>query len=339
MAPSTTDSSSSSSSPKKTWKDYFQYFIYFLRALTLISLLMTLVAYIIVIKVAWSADGLKIHEKIFLTLSSLGFVFVVVALMIAEFQPLWFVKRVMILWYWAGRGFAQAWLGIQLVASAGSVGSVVSQDVGGNGAALTTFAEVSGYILLSIGLLLIIMSAMCLRGIVELKADKELEAALLETGSRVVVSHHQTVSSAGDAAADKLKKEVDDLQGLVQNLSTAMGISYVVATSKFGGKAGAQAAENFQRDMKQKEQQLKNAASNAGAAAKQEYTRMSNVVENTANSVASNFSPTNNDSRNSSNNNNTTSSSVPIDDEPVGRRKRAQMDDDELERMYYGNKQ
>ncbi len=331
----------------RTWKDYFSWFLYFLRLLTIVVLIMNLISYCLVIKIGITSDKNSVLQKSFIFLSNFGLGLLVIALIIAEFQFVWFVKRVLILHYWAGRGFGQSWMGIQLIASATQLGSNLANETGGDSDAMQTFAEVSGWILFSIGLLLIIMSAMCLRDIVGMKADKDLQAALLADGSRstVVIQHSASSSTTSssktiDASADKLKKEVEDLQGLVQNLSTAMGISYVVASSKFGGKAGAQAAENFQRDMKQKEAQLKNAAASAGNAAKQEYTRMSNVVENTANNVSnaasSTFSPKENDQPSASSSSSSSRVNVPADDEePVGRRKKA-FNDEELERMYYG---
>lgn len=328
---------------KRTWKDYFAWFLYFLRILTVIVLIMNLISYCLVIKIGVTSDSNNVLQKIFIVLSNVGLSLFVIALIIAEFQPIWFVKRVLILHYWAGRGFGQAWMGIQLIASAAQSGGNLADATGGDSKAMQTFAEVSGWVLFSIGMLLIILSVMCLRDIVGMKADKELQAALLaDSNARNTVVIQQTATSGAgkaiDASADKLKKEVEDLQNLVQNMSTAMGVSYVVASSKFGGKAGAQAAENFQREMKQKEQQLKNAATSAGNAAKQEATRMSNAVESAAKDVSSTFSPKNNNDPLPPSSSSTYSRvTVPEeDDEPIGRRRKAAMNDEELERQYYG---
>lgn len=344
---STTSTTSTTTAPSKTWKDYFQYWIYFLRVFTILTLIMNLVAYAVVIKIGVTSDFNDVLQKTFIVLQNVGFGLFVICLIIAEFQPVWFVKRVMILHYWAGRGFGQAFMGVQLIASAANAGAAVAHDTGGNSKALQTFAEVSGWILFSIGLVMIIMSALCLRDIVKLKADQQLEAALLsdKSGGTSVVIHQQKVSQGevfGNDAKDKLQKEVENYQTLVQNMSTALGISYVVASSKFGGKSGAQAAENFQREMKQKEEQLKKSASALGNSAKQEFNKASAAVESTVSSyspkgdesssggTSSNVNIPNSTSGSYSNNNNQQ------EDEPVGRRKRAQMDDDELERMYYG---
>merc|ERR1712000_196502 len=166
---------------------------------------------------------------------------------------------------------------------------------------------------------------------------------IADRGGVVIHQHQQRIASTSQndvyasEAKDKLQKEVENYQTLVQNMSTAMGVSYVVASSKFGGKAGAQAAENFQREMKQKEEQLKKGASALGNSAKQEFNKASSALEsavNNNNNTSSNYSPKEEDSGYSSSG---TSVKVPQEDEePVGRRKRAQMDDDELERMYYG---
>ena len=238
----------------RTAKDYFQYFMYFLRGLIVIMLALNIAAFGIVIKIGLTASNIDGLEKAFIVMSNVGFSFIAVALMIAEFQPIWFVKRIIVLHYWGARGIGQIWMGIQIIAAVRTLGSAVGAETGGDSDALITFCTVTGWMIISVGLIMGVMSAFCVRGLVKLESDKEVDAhvqAFDSGGGTVIVQKNITqldstvIQSPSSAQFDDKSKEVETEQQLSKNLSTALGISYIVAKSRFGGSDGASAAEKY----------------------------------------------------------------------------------------------
>ena len=184
--------------------------------------------------------------------SPLGFAFIAVALMIAEFQPMWFIKRIMVLHFWGARGVGQIWMGIQIINAVRTLGSAVGAETGGDSDALITLCVVSGWMIISVGLIMGVMSAFCVRGLVKLESDQEVDAYIqsFDAGGSTVIVHKNItqldstiVQSPSTAQFDEKSKEIETEQQLSKNLSTALGISYIVAKSRFGGKDGASAAE------------------------------------------------------------------------------------------------
>lgn len=236
----------------RTAKDYFQYFMYFLRGLIVIMLALNIAAFAIVIKIGITATNLDGLEKAFIVMSNVGFALIAVALMIAEFQPIWFIKRIIVLHFWGARGIGQIWMGIQIINAVRTLGTAVGAATGGDSNALITFCTVSGWMIISVGLLMGVMSAFCVRGLVKLESDREVDAhvqAFDSGGGTVIVQKNITqldstiIQSPSTAQFDEKSKEIEAEQNLSKNLSTALGISYIVAKSRFGGKDGAGAAE------------------------------------------------------------------------------------------------
>ena len=262
---------------KKTAKDYFQYFMYFLRGLTMLMLAMNVAAFCIVIKIGVAASNLDALEKAFIVLSNAGFCIFCVVLVIAETQSMWFIKRITLLHFWGARGFLQSWMGIQIIAAVKTIGYAVAADTGGDSKALVTFCLVAGWMILSAGLLLMVMSALCIRSIVKLESDKDIECALLAFESGGTVINQKTVlhvdsmpsspvasaaatdasdnkeAAAAAAALASVRKELETSEALSKNLAAALNISYVVARSRFGGPGGAAAADKFALELAKKD--------------------------------------------------------------------------------------
>lgn len=338
---------------------YGSIFLLIMRGITIIALLLNLVSYILLIKIAVTSKQ-DVLEKTFLFLSSLGMCLMLIALGLAELQFVWFLEYAFFLKWWPGRGFSQAWVGINTISVTTTLGSAVASEIGADEKVMTSFSVVVGWILLCCGLLLCLMSLFCVRKLVDSKADQELEQGLLDRRSQnfvisakanpgAVVSKAEVDMSEAQA---KLKRELEEAEMLLQNLSTCMGMAPMVAKSKFGGRQGAQAAENFQREMAQKEKQLRAGLSAAGASIS---SGISSAAESASIAMDNRFTPSAASSSGPGPSSSTSSSSTgggaassgfggndPFkraggDDDAVPRRKRA-TDDDELERMYYGNK-
>ena len=175
----------------RTAKDYFQYFMYFLRGLIVLMLALNIAAFAIVIKIGVTASNLDGLEKAFIVMSNIGFAFIAVALMIAEFQPMWFIKRIMVLHFWGARGVGQIWMGIQIINAVRTLGSAVGAETGGDSDALITLCVVSGWMIISVGLIMGVMSAFCVRGLVKLESDQEVDAYIqsFDAGGSTVVVH------------------------------------------------------------------------------------------------------------------------------------------------------
>lgn len=241
----------------RTAKDYFQYFMYFLRGLTCLMLALNIAAFCIVIKIGVTASNLDGIEKAFIVLSMIGFIVVCVGLMIAEYQAVWFVKRIIFLHYWGGRGIAQVWIGIQVQNQIRTMGSAVAAETGGDSKALTTFCEVVAWMLISAGLLMMLMSAFCVRGLVKLESDKEIDAhvqAFDSDGGTVIIQKNitqldsQVIHREVSTSSPEDKAALESEQMLSKNLSTALGISYQVAKTRFGGSTGSSHAEKHRKD-------------------------------------------------------------------------------------------
>lgn len=240
----------------RTAKDYFQYFMYFLRGLICLMLALNIAAFCIVIKIGVTATNLDGLEKAFIVLSMVGFILICIGLMIAEVQAVWFVKRIIFLHYWGGRGIAQVWIGIQVQSVVRTMGTAVAIETGGDSKALITFCEVVAWMIISSGLILCLLSAFCVRGLVKLESDKEIEAHVqaFDQGGTVVIQKNitqldsQIIQQTVAAPSAEHTKELEGEQNLSKNLAVALGISYIVAKSRFGGKDGASAAEKHHKD-------------------------------------------------------------------------------------------
>jgi hypothetical protein len=272
-------------------------------ALCLIS---NIVAYCLVIKVAVTADDMKLDRRIFLFLSNVGFCIICIALVIAEFEPMWLISRASFLHYWFCRGFCYGWQGIQTEASTGELGSAVDAETQAGRNAMVTYAEVVGYILISVGLLYMIMSVACLRRIANLPSDQLLEEriAAMQSGGNVV--KQKTVYHVSNSAPTTVQSEagsrqdVEYLERLTANLATALGMPVATARSRFGGDSGAGEAAKFAKDR-----------------GSQSTVNISYVPPSTASTEVAALT-------------------VPMLDRDEDLPRRRRLDDSELEKMYYG---
>jgi len=205
-------------------------------------LLVTCVAFILTIKTAIqaSSDDLSWLDKTFVFLANTGLIVIVVLLILAEFEPQWFVKLVYLLHFWVGRGLGQAWIGIQAINTTKQLAHAVGDQTGINTEVVSIVGQVCGWTNIGIGIIYMLLSILCLRGL-EKKEGGELEVQLINTGETrsseangkgTVAVTVPTAANAGDAI-------------LLANMALALGISLDAARKRFGGKEGAKEAEKF----------------------------------------------------------------------------------------------
>lgn len=308
------------------------WFVRVLKGLAVLSLLLNMVAYCISIAFGVQLDELDNLEKAFLVLSNAGYIFFCILLIIAEFEPLWFIKRAYIFHYWFGRGFCHIWMGVVTISTAKTLAAAVRHSTDSlSPEFLTTFAQVVGWILISVGALFCIMSVLCIRKITG--EDDDLEEKLLRD-SEAELGRASTAMSATDAL-------------LISNMAMCLGMTENDCRKRFTGSKGAAEAKNYA-----KQQQDKLAAAGKGAvqSAAQKATDTKNSLNNDSSRVVpapgSSSDPPSKTPRSSmyGDQNKPTNSSVSQptygggeskkDDDDWGQRRGP--DDDQLMKMYYG---
>jgi hypothetical protein len=242
-----------------------KWFVRILKGMAVVSLCLCIAAYCFIIKVAAGSE-LPVIEIIFVIAAYIGFIFFCIMLCIAEFEPIWFIKRVYILHFWAGRGFWLLWLGIQLVSSARTLASAVKAesdgDDGGAGA-MKVMGQVVGWIMIVVGITFMLMSLMCIRNCTpETDKDRELEAAL-----------------NGDSSGGSSKDAI-----LAANLAIALGMSPEEARKKFKGSKGAKEANKFAQGNVAQLAKANAMADSANAMAKQQGDQLGAFAKATADS-------------------------------------------------------
>ena len=300
----------------------FIFFLRFLKVFSVLACLFNIVAYILTIKSGIEAVNLDGLEKTFLFLANTGFIILCIALIISEFEPKVFMQFVMVLHYWAGRGFAMMWMGIQTINGAKQLGATFKANGINGGGTIETVGVVAGWILISVGLLYVIMSVLCLRKCLG-EEENELGVGLM-SGDRT--EHHTTknttvVNVTSDNAADAL---------LVANMAIAMGMSADDCRKRFSGKDGKKAAEKY---MKERATQ----AASHGATAARDYAASQPAVQ-AASKAAAELPTYNRDSGVSYSQPPTTTNASLNDDDDGPRRRTKQEEDEELERLYYAGR-
>lgn len=279
---------------------YFLWFVRFMKGLTILSLVATVAAYIIIIKYAVNADSLTSVDKAFSVLGNSGFIALSILLIIAEFEPEWFIRKVMIMHYWAGRGGWVLWIGVQTISASKQLYAAVKDDPNVNADLLENFGTVVGSILIACGSIYCIFTFMCVKGF------NEAPSALAEP----------LVGDNSDAI-------------LAANLAMALGISPADAKKRFAKDKGAKEAQKVAKEradeiaalQKQVGKALQGAASATRAAADSSKTFVASTNQSTERSAG--YVPV-------------TSPAPSKNDDDDGRKKGD--DEDELMRAYYGGK-
>ena len=112
--------------------------------------------------------------KMVFQLTSIGFTIICVILIIAEFGPEWFLTRLRPFYYWGIRGGCLAWQGVMTISSVQTLSSAVAAQIDPTqNDAMLLMGQICGWFLISIGMLYILFSALCLRSIGELDRKEE----------------------------------------------------------------------------------------------------------------------------------------------------------------------
>lgn len=287
---------------------YLLWFVRFMKGLTILSLLATVAAYIIIIKYGVQADSLSNVDKAFSVLGNAGFIALSIVLIIAEFEPEWFIRKCMIMHYWAGRGSWILWMGVQCISASKQLYAAVKEDKNVNADLLENFGTVVGSIMIGCGTIYIIFTFLCVKSFSEMP---ELDAPLMGGGA----------ADASDAI-------------LAANLAVALGMTPADAKKRFA-KNGAKEAQKMAKERAEEMATLQaklNKAAQAGAntgralasEASKTYNGAAEAASNAAASAGS-YAPPPRAER----------SAAADDDNP--RAKRAD-DEDELLKAYYGGK-
>lgn len=310
-------------------------FIWFLRTLKVIailSLLLNIVAFCLVMKNAIEAHNLDNLDKAFVVLSQSGFSIFSIICIIAEFEPIWFIRFVYLLHYWAGRGGCLIWMGVQTVYSVKQLVAAVKENADVDTRSMNIIGQVVGWTLISVGFLYVLMSLLCLRKITGVDKNDELEVSLLGgTASRSSNKTQITVVSGGGggggAAAVPVANAADVV--LIANMALALGMTTDEAKRFLGGKDGHKAAEKLLKDRA-------NAAKSQALAQAQPYAANAVVVGTAVATAAATAVPAPAFTTSTYSQPPTSGGGINGDDDEP-RRKRVD-DDDDLEAAYYGAK-
>jgi hypothetical protein len=238
-------------------------YIYFVRVVKVIAVLTLLLygaALGMLCRNAIDSVTLDNQGKAFAVLSYTGYIVFVIALIIAEFGLAWFERGVYILHFWTGRGILLGWLGIQSNNQGEQMVAVVAGAQSAiNPSTLKTISEVVGWSLISIGLLYVLMSFLCLQRLTGGKTMEELDSGF--AGNRGGDAGSAEEGRSGQYASSNLSAPLnsnsssapgldeDDIR-LVQNTATALGMTVRELRNRFSGGNGAREAQKYFDDRK-----------------------------------------------------------------------------------------
>jgi hypothetical protein len=168
-----------------------------------------------------------------------------------------------ILHFWAGRGLLLGWLGVQ----ASNQGEQMVAVVAGaqskiDPSTLNTISQVVGWTLISVGLLYLAMSFMCLQRLTGGKSMEELDSGFSNLNGqdaesaaeegRARTNATQSSTNLG-APLNSGSMDEEDIR-LLQNTATALGMTVREVRNRFSGAAGAREA---QRCFEERKSQLR----------------------------------------------------------------------------------
>ena len=305
--------------PNKKLK-YFQYFLRFLKVLSVLTLLLNIAACCMIMKgtVESSVSNL---EKSFSFLAQAGFIVICILLVLAEFEPKWFVRVLYLFHYWVGRGLGLVWMGVECINSGNQAANAITDTTPSiSPETLRVIGAVVGWVLISVGLIYVMMSVLCLRSMLGVDEGADLDVSLLgnDSGARDLESG----KSGGSSSSYSTDERRDDLE-LIANMALALGMSEKDIRRKFAGKNGAREAQAYYGEAKKRIEQLTQLAAAAPqlpAAAAVATAAVQHQKAKYEPPTASAPPPA------------TATAPPPTDSSP-----RLADDDEDLERMYYNN--
>lgn len=249
-------------------KQVYIYFVRLIKVFAVLTLLLYGAALGMLCRNAIDSVSLDNQGKAFAVLSYTGYIAFVIALIIAEFGFKWFERGVYILHFWTGRGILLGWLGIQsnnqgqqMVAVVAGAQSAINPNT------LNTISEVVGWSLISIGLLYVLMSFMCLQRLTGGKTMEELDSGFVgnrgdDAGSAEEGRSGQYSSSNlaaplnSNSSATSSGMDEEDVK-LIQNTATALGMTVRELRNRFSGGNGSREAQKYFDDRKAQMAQAK----------------------------------------------------------------------------------
>jgi hypothetical protein len=296
---------------------YFQFFLRFLKVLSVLTLLLNIAACCMIMK-GTAESSEKDLEKAFSFLAQSGFIVICILLVLAEFEPKWFIRVLYLFHYWLGRGFGLLWMGVQCINSGNQAANAITDTAPSiSPDTLKVIGQVVGWTLISVGLIYVMMSLLCLRSMLGVDEGADLDVRLLGEGSTDEPPAASLSSSTSYDAAERR-----DEAELLANAALAMGMSEKELRRKFLGKNGAREAQAHFASVKSKMEQLEKLAASSQAVVSQ---ASKGKYESAAVVVASATAPP------------PSSKEVAASAPPPSDRRFTEDDDDDLERAYYNN--
>lgn len=240
------------------FRKVFPWFLRFLRLIVVLALLLDGCSCGLVAKGSVDSNTLDDLSKAFGVLAQAGFMIIVIILLLAEFGLQWFIRVFYLFHFWAGRGLALGWLGIQAINSVEQLQAVMTttqstidpHDV-------EIMGNVVGWTLISCGFLYVMMGMMCLQKFTGVASIEDLESGLLG-GTGNGDSQPPPPAPGRETQplnASSVSGDDEDAQLLI-NAAEALGLMNVrELRAKFGGRDGRRTAiGHYQLAQKQVEE-------------------------------------------------------------------------------------
>jgi len=209
-------------------QDLFKFWVRLLKFLSILSVIFTILVAILTMVAATKSTQtaqVKTIDQAFIVAAELGHLLIGVCILISAFEPLWFKRIMLILYYWPGRGFFMVYLGVQTVNSSANLKNIFTQALG-NFDFVVTMGQVAGWMLIGVGLIFFIMSLMCLR---QLETSEE-DLSESHAGEEVLIVS-ENKEKKGEKGDDKKPSAADIL--LISNMAAALGLSVDAARKKY----------------------------------------------------------------------------------------------------------
>lgn len=235
---------------------YFQYFLRFLKVLSVLTLLLNIAACCMIMK-GTAESSEKDLEKAFSFLAQAGFIVICILLVLAEFEPQWFIKVLYLFHYWAGRGLGLTWMGVQCMNSGNqAANAITATDPSISASTLRTIGQVVGWTLISVGLVYVMMALLCLRSMLGVDEGADLDVSLLGNTNDADSDASPPKASSSSSSSKYDAAERQEQAELLANIALAMGSSEKDLRRKFVGKNGARDAQEHYNNVQSKLQQL-----------------------------------------------------------------------------------
>lgn len=179
-------------------------------------------------------------------LAQAGFIVLVLVLVIAEFGPKWFLKYFFLFNFWAGRGLALIWMGIESIGNVESLGSVMATT---NATVppytIQIVGRVSGWSLIATGILYVFMSMFCMRILgfkknesTDEEAEPDHNADTAAKDNALPAAQPKQIKESRDSKHSWTELEKDDKFHVATHAAVALGMTLPEMIALFTGANG-----------------------------------------------------------------------------------------------------